>query len=121
MGDAALLLRWRGLGRNGGPPRVSAAQRASRGARLRGGLDVVPAPASVLVRFDPARASMAELTQLLQKVALARDADRRPRLHSVAVHYGGQDGPDLEAVADRLGLRGGGPGPRPGRGQLPGA
>ena len=104
MGDAALLLRWRGLGRNGDPPRVSAAQRAIRDARLRGVLDVVPAPASVLVRFDPARASMAELTQLLQKVALARDADRRPRLHSVAVHYGGQDGPDLEAVADRLGL-----------------
>jgi KipI family sensor histidine kinase inhibitor len=104
MGDAALLLRWAGLGRTGDPVRVATAHSVIRGARLQGVIDVVPAPASVLVRFDPARALMAELARRLSEVVVARAADRRPREHSIPVRYGGEDGPDLEAVAARLGL-----------------
>ena len=104
MGDAALLLRWVGLGRTGDPLLLAAAHRAIRGARLGGVVDVVPAPASVLVRFDPARASLAELTRRLPEVAMSRAMDRRPREHSVAVRYGGSDGPDLEEVSARLGI-----------------
>jgi KipI family sensor histidine kinase inhibitor len=104
MGDAALLLRWIGLGRTGDPLRVAAAHRAIRGARLGGVVDVVPAPASVLVRFDPARVSLAELTLRVPEVAMSRAMDRRPRKHSVAVRYGGSDGPDLEEVSARLGI-----------------
>jgi len=102
MGDAAMLLRWIGVGRTGDPLRVAAAHRAIRRARLRGVVDVVPAPASVLVRFDPARASVADLTQRLPELALAGTVVRRPRQHSVAVRYGGRDGPDLAVVAERL-------------------
>jgi KipI family sensor histidine kinase inhibitor len=104
MGDAALLLGWTGIGRTGDPLRVAAAHRAIRGARLLGVVDVVPAPASVLVRFDPARASIDELARRLPQVTGAGAGETRPRRHSVAVRYGGQDGPDLEAVAARLGL-----------------
>jgi KipI family sensor histidine kinase inhibitor len=104
MGDAALLLRWAGLGRTGDPLRVAAVHRAIRRARLDGVVDVVPAPASVLVRFDPARATLAELTRQLPGVAMAGTSDRRPRRHSVAVRYGGFNGPDLEEVSARLGI-----------------
>jgi KipI family sensor histidine kinase inhibitor len=104
MGDAALLLRWTGLGRAGDPLRVAAAHRAIQGARLRGVVDVVPAPASVLVRFDPAKASLAELTRRLPEMARSTTSDRRPRQHSVAVRYGGANGPDLEEVSARLGI-----------------
>jgi KipI family sensor histidine kinase inhibitor len=104
MGDAALLLRWTGLARTGDPLRVAAAHAAIRGARLKGVIDLVPAPASVLVRFEPGKTSIDELSRRLAEVAVARPLDRPLRQHSVAVRYGGRDGPDLEAVAARLGL-----------------
>ena len=104
MGDAAVMLRWTETGVAGSPLRVAAAHRAIRGARLGGVVDVVPAPASVLVRFDPARTSVAELAGRLPMLATAPAPDRSPKLHAVAVRYGGDDGPDLSEVAARLGL-----------------
>jgi inhibitor of KinA len=104
MGDAALMLRWTGLGRAGNPLAIAAAYRALRGARIPGVLDVVPAPASVLVRFDPERTSEAELRSRLPGLTASRGGVRQPRKHSIVVRYGGGDGPDLEEVAARLGL-----------------
>jgi KipI family sensor histidine kinase inhibitor len=104
MGDSALLLRWPGVGAGGVPLAVAAAQRAIRAARIAGVVDVVPAPASLLVRFDPGRISGAALAARLPARAVAPTTMPSPRRHHVAVRYGGEAGPDLEEVADRLGL-----------------
>jgi inhibitor of KinA len=65
--------------------------------------------ASVLVPFDPleldAAAVEAALTPSME-AALQKDLpDERPRLVTIAVRYGGDDGPDLDEVAALHGLR----------------
>jgi KipI family sensor histidine kinase inhibitor len=104
MGDAALLLRWGRAGAAGAPAAVSAAYRSIRAARIAGVVDVVPAPASMLVRFDPDRVSASDLGGRLVPLATAPAVERRPRQHRLPVRYGGEAGPDLEEVAARLGL-----------------
>jgi len=104
MGDAALLLRWTGLGRKGDPAAIASTYRAIRSARIPGVIDVVPAPASVMVRFDPLRVTEGELKTRLPQFAASRAGVRSPRKHRVALRYGGEEGPDIDEVADRLGL-----------------
>lgn len=104
MGDAAVLLRWLRVGAAGAPLAVAAAHRSIRAARMAGVVDVVPAPASLLVRFDPGRVSGAALARRLPGLAAAAAVTPRLRQHRLAVRYGGDCGPDLEEVADRLGL-----------------
>ena len=68
----------------------------------------VPAYDSVLVPFDPDRLEPAEAEARLRAcIAIALDRDRAAvtgRLHRIPARYGGADGPDLDAVAERLGL-----------------
>jgi len=104
MGDAALLLRWTGMARDGDPAMVESAYRSIRRARLRGVVDVVPAPASVLVRFDPSRVSATLLRQALPPLVPQPAQAKQGRAHAISVRYGGSAGPDLEEVAHRLHL-----------------
>jgi KipI family sensor histidine kinase inhibitor len=82
--------------------RFAAAQRL-RAARLPGVLEVVPAYASVLLRVDAAAiADPAWLErEALRLAGPAGSAQAAPvaRLHRLPVCYGGEYGPDLEAVA----------------------
>jgi KipI family sensor histidine kinase inhibitor len=70
--------------------------------------DPVPASDSVLVPFDPDRLDLEAVARRLQRLLVA--FEDRPiaagggRVHRLRVRYGGVDGPDLEAVAARLGL-----------------
>ena len=69
----------------------------------------VAAAASVLVPFDPAvvpaGAVEAHLRRMLES-GVAEAAPAAPRAnHRIRVHYGGDDGPDLDDVAAELGLR----------------
>ncbi|MFO1540243.1 MAG: 5-oxoprolinase subunit PxpB [Chloroflexota bacterium] len=88
--------------------RLAARVRAERAAGRDGLGEPVPGFASVLVPFDPARidadAARARVADLLAD-ELAADPPDLPagRLHTIAVRYGGDDGPDLGAVAARLG------------------
>jgi len=75
-------------------------------AALPGVVDVSPAYASLLVRFDPRRTDHQALgTQVGE---LAADLDDAPLpetpIVEIPVHYGGADGPDLEDVARFAGL-----------------
>ena len=87
---------------------------ADRGAPL--GVPV-PGAASVLVPFDPLALDADTATSLLapllepRPVPDPRTGPRRPgagtlagRMHEIPVHYGGEGGPDLEAVAGETGL-----------------
>ena len=75
-------------------------------------LECVPAYASVLLRFDPAtwRDSEAPAHQRLEQAARAalEGADSfaagPERCHEIPVCYGGLHGPDLQTLADHLGL-----------------
>ena len=105
-GDAAVLVR---LGSRPGPTatrRVLALVAALDAAPPPGLLDVIPAYASVLVRFDPLVIAPMEIVAYL-RVALSQASEGQlpaGRIVKIPVRYGGKDGPDLDEVASLLGL-----------------
>ncbi len=72
--------------------------------------ELVPAYASLLIRYDVARLSKAALRRLLRSAVTGGDglAESGPAgaLVEIAVSYGGADGPDLAQVAAHCGLSG---------------
>lgn len=110
LAEDALLLRF---GESIAPEvnaRVHAA--ASRLQARLGGVECVPAYASLLLRFEPAqwigRTQASPWQRLRDAVAAvlaeAQDADMPAREVSVPVWYGGEAGPDLRDVAAHAGL-----------------
>lgn len=57
-----------------------------------------PAYATVLISFDPRRTTHAEMEAAAQAAAAATP-ETDARLVEIPVHYGGEDGPDLDDVA----------------------
>lgn len=105
-GDSALLVR---LGRRPGPMasrRGLALVAALDAAAPPGLVDVIPAYASVLVRFDALQIEPAAMaTYLCDTLARASICPLpRGRIIRIPVRYGGADGPDLDDVANMLGL-----------------
>ena len=90
--------------------RVGAVAEALRHAALPGVLDVVPAFANVTVHYDVARTGPYSAFEA-RVVELARNAEEatvtapKPRTIDVPVCYGGEFGPDLQAIAERAHLR----------------
>ena len=104
--DSALLVT---LGDRMAPEiarRVRRLLRRLDAAALPGVIDVSPACASILLRFDPRRTDHEALAA--QVGDLAADLDVAPLPESpiveIPVQYGGADGPDLDAVARFAGL-----------------
>ena len=68
--------------------------------------EVVPGLSSLTVSFDPLRLpreeAMSRLSEALSRPAPTQGTD--PRHHRLAIRYGGEAGPDLEAVAQTLRL-----------------
>lgn len=73
------------------------------------GRPAVAGLASVLVRFDPLSDDAAAVAALVGRAAGDIQHDPEPpgsaREHTIAVHYGGEDGPDLDDVAEHAGLK----------------
>jgi KipI family sensor histidine kinase inhibitor len=73
-------------------------------------LDIVPAYASVLVRFDPELIGTANVMAVLRgaaeqtRTALGQDEQDAPRRIRMGVCFGDEDGVDLEATARAVGL-----------------
>lgn len=105
VGDAALSVE---LGRELDPAlnaRVRSLDDALRSAPFPGLLECVPALASLLVVYDPARAAFAEARESVERALAARTAPPPSgNRHVIPVAYGGDDGPDLPDVARRCGL-----------------
>ena len=105
VGDAALTVE---LGDGIDPAvnaRVRALDRALAERPFAGFIESVPTHRSLLVCFDPSRVSFAEAANAVAAIeahAVVRDAPST--LHEIGVRYGGEEGPDLEAVARRAGL-----------------
>jgi KipI family sensor histidine kinase inhibitor len=96
---------------------IHAAARRLRAAALPGVLDVAPAYASILLRFDPAawdggdgglpherveQALRAALEHVPSPAASIDDAESR--IVEIPVCYGGMHGPDLDALAAHAGM-----------------
>jgi KipI family sensor histidine kinase inhibitor len=80
--------------------RVIAIAAAARAANWPGVHDIVPTFRSVAVAFDPMRADLARIAAELERLAIAAPApveEREPI--AIPVCYGGDFGPDLEALA----------------------
>lgn len=118
LGECALLVRFGSTIDAALNRRVHAAAHAIRGAGLAGIEDVVPAYASLAVHYNP-MAWVASTSAPLQSelpwqrlrsrlnaiLADASDsADPAARCVKIAVHYGGENGPDLDAVAHHANL-----------------
>ncbi len=107
LGDSAILIQ---LGDEIDPAvnrRVHALERSLRARGREGILETVPAYASVLVHYDPLMLSYEQV-----KAWISGEMDKAeeaasigPRRIEVPARYGGEDGPDLEAVAKHHGLK----------------
>ncbi len=69
-------------------------------------IECVPAYASLLVAVDLELLSLAELTARIASATIATRPNTPPagRLHTIPLHYGGRDGPDLDEVSRITGL-----------------
>ena len=110
LGDAALVVTFAaGLSDEANDRAIALAALLREDPALHGGglrvLDVVPAMTSVAVHFEPGAPgfehALEHVRQRAQAVAGAdaAAAHAEPRLHSIPVAYGGDDGPDLADVA----------------------
>ena len=68
--------------------------------------EAVPGYAALLVHYDPLHLTYTEVFDLVQRgLSLAAPlASATPRRVEIPVRYGGEEGPDLEFVADHCGL-----------------
>jgi KipI family sensor histidine kinase inhibitor len=77
---------------------------AFRDGEVAGVVDVVASFVNVFVQFDPLVTDHAALREAVDVLAGRPAAAYEPRTLEVPVVYGGQAGPDLDHVADALGL-----------------
>ncbi len=105
-GDASILIEWADEIDDAVNDRVHTLTRFLRDAARPEVRDLVPAYSSLLVCFDPNRASLAEMREFLQGVLASPQAaaSREPRIVEIPTAYGGEYGPDLPFIAKRSGL-----------------
>ncbi len=104
FGEAAFLVRWSSqLAANGAPLAAMAALEHDPPPGL---LDLIPAIDSLLVCFDPLVGDRSQLLARLEKLVLNPPSfiTSSGRKITIPVRYGGDDGPDLNAVAKQIGL-----------------
>lgn len=106
LGDRALLVRF-GANLGDAANRAAIAFARQLDAAKPAGVDEIdPTLISVLVRYDPhvvdADRLAGELRLLLSVTSDVPEVATRP--HVIPVHFGGEDGPDLEAAARALGM-----------------
>jgi KipI family sensor histidine kinase inhibitor len=85
---------------------VQALARALDALALLGVASVVPAVHTLLIAFDPLALDAGALRRHVETLIAGLDhsATAPPHTVEIAVRYGGEDGPDLDEVAVRLGL-----------------
>jgi 5-oxoprolinase (ATP-hydrolysing) subunit B len=114
FGDAAVLVELRGGDGIVAARRARAVAAAIDAMRREVPVVGVPVPAatSVLVPFDPRALDAADvesrLSALLERAPPTADPPHDAPLHELPVRYGGDDGPDLGAVAEEVGISPGG-------------
>jgi KipI family sensor histidine kinase inhibitor len=109
FGEAALLVEFADAPDLGCNLRVHALARALDADPPPGLRALVPGYVSLLVEFSPVECDFQALAELLSERATAAELDATQagpaRERTIPTVYGGEFGPDLEEVADRLHLR----------------
>ena len=104
LGDAALTLEFGQSIDAAVSRRVTAAAAALRRLPLAGITDLVPTWRSLTVHFDPLRLPRRELAEILLTLpGQAEEAEATARSWRLPVVFGGEYGPDLDAVAAATG------------------
>ena len=98
-GDSAMLLQLARIIDPDVNAQAIAIADALRQRALPGVRDIVSTFHSVAIYFDPLRADPAALERAIRDVAGSAPRTVSGRHHEIPVSYGGEDGPDLEAVA----------------------
>ena len=105
VGDSAVLLRFEQKASPEINAQVQAADAAIRDAGWDGILETIPAFASLLVEYDPARLSYADLSGRLQTLNTLESSGKGDAfVYTIPVCYGGSFGEDLEDVAEHAGI-----------------
>lgn len=105
LGDSALLVRFSDRIGDDVTSAVVAFARTVGEARLPGVTEIVPNLVSVLLRYDPLEITLAGLSaELRLAMSRPRDTGTGTAAHSIAIRFGGADGPDLDAAAETLGM-----------------
>lgn len=105
VGDAALALEWDPVIDPRVNDRAVAAAAAVRRERLPGVRDVVSTYATVVVHCEPGVADLGAIRRALARASTVAAVESASRaLIEVPVAYGGEHGPDLEALAAFAGL-----------------
>ncbi len=104
MGEAALLVQWSVDEATAGAP--LALMTALEHHPPVGLIDLVPAIDTLLVCFDPLATDYTEVTAHVQRLIAHSQSHAVPagREVTIPVHYGGDAGPDLDSVAEQVGL-----------------
>ena len=105
LGDMGLLVRFSGaLDETANRSAIAFARRLDR-AKPEGVSEIAPGLVSVLLTYDPGKVSYERLAgEVRLLLAAPGEESWTPTRHRIAVRYGSEDGPDLDAVAASLGL-----------------
>jgi KipI family sensor histidine kinase inhibitor len=105
-GDNAVLIHWEVSGFD--PDVSEAVHRLAARLRAKGDfVEVMPGYDSVVASFDAASLPYASAKRRVEKALRQNSGESgkdEGRLVDIPVHYGGEFGPDLEALADAVGL-----------------
>jgi len=104
LGDRAILVRFADrLDLDANAAAITFA-RALESTRLPGIVEIAPNLVSVLIRYDPERIGYRALVGEIGLIERPDGDVTSSRIQTIAISYGGQDGPDIEVVAAQLGL-----------------
>jgi KipI family sensor histidine kinase inhibitor len=105
-GDSAILIEWADEIDDAINERVHACAQFLRDCARPDIRDLIPAYASLLVCYDPARVAFAEMRAFLETVLQSAPTlnARVSRVIEIPTRYGGEFGPDLAFIAQRAGI-----------------
>jgi KipI family sensor histidine kinase inhibitor len=105
VGESAIMVSWHGEPEERAPAVRELLDRAHR-LETPPFRELVPGIASVLVVYDPLRWTAPEVWGAIAAIlpAEGRGSSATPRIVEIGVRYGGDDGPDLDAVAQACGM-----------------
>lgn len=103
-GDSGLLVRLRGATAEDQWATAHALARSLLATPPTGFVDVVASFRDVFIAFDPLLTDHAQLQRAVERLLTTPASAVESRTFTVPVVYGGTHGPDLQSVADQLGL-----------------